>query len=300
MPVAPQEPCNMAGSILVQGNEEEPLDTLAATCESPKSAFSCHIAVSRCSPNVASLAAWKAQAACRRLPKSLREFFVIPVGPDWVVTGEVHSLLTLAMFSWVKNTPLLRIVQLEGTYKDHQVKRYWHFRANWKWKHISEGLIQMPSARWQAWDIDHLCRMPVPEFNHPHGRKFFQMSSLNAFLWTTWCLHWVMPIKQGGTALVWQQMENEGRGPFYWLYALSILLLVFVVEMQSRSQTFMSLLMRTTGGRQMCVLPWVLLRVSAFTSSFYGDGYVITGTCFNAQLNTTSWFVLLSPAWFNS
>lgn len=77
-----------------------------------------------------------------------------------------------------------------------------------------------------------------------------------------------MPIKQGGTALEWQQMENEGRGPFYWLYALSILLLVFVVEMQSRSQTFMSLLMRITGGRQMCVLPWVLLRVSAFTSSF--------------------------------
>lgn len=78
-------------------------------------------------------------------------------------------------------------------------------------------------------------------------------------------------------------MENEGRGPFNWLYALSILLLVFLVEMQSRSQTFMSLLMSITGVRQMCVLPWVLLRVAAFTSCFYGDGYVITGTCFNAS-----------------
>lgn len=72
MPVAPQEPCNVAGSVLVQGNEEEPLDTLAATCESPTSALSCNIAVSgSCAPKVASLAAQKAKAACRRPPQKL-------------------------------------------------------------------------------------------------------------------------------------------------------------------------------------------------------------------------------------
>lgn len=38
-----------------------------------------------------------------------------------------------------------------------------------------------------------------------------------------------------------------------------------------------------TGGRQLHVLPFVLLRVAAFTSEFYGDGYVIAGTCFNAS-----------------
>lgn len=107
------------------------------------------------------------------LPRSLRGFLVIPAGPDWIVTGRVHSLLTLTLFSWMKNDPVLRIVQLEGTYQDHQVKLHYHFRANWKWKHISEGVIQTPFVCWQAWDTDHLCRKPLPEFNHPHGREIF-------------------------------------------------------------------------------------------------------------------------------
>lgn len=130
-------------------------------------------------------------------------------------------LLTLAMLSWMKNAPLLRIVQLEGTYKDHQVKRCCHFRANWKWKHISEGLIQMPFACWKALDIDHLCKMPVPDFNHPHGRKFFQMSSLNA-LFVDSLMFILSNANKAGWQYSWVAVDGKwGQRPF--LLALRLL-----------------------------------------------------------------------------
>lgn len=40
-------------------------------------------------------------------------------------------------------------------------------------KHIVKGIIQMPLEDCQAWDINHLIRKPVPEFDHYHGKEKF-------------------------------------------------------------------------------------------------------------------------------
>lgn len=77
-------------------------------------------------------------------------------------------------------------------------------------------------------------------------------------------------------------MENEDRGSFHWLYPLPGLLLVFfLVAMPSRSwgNTLGYYGWEAAGG----FFPLVLLRVAAFTSGFYDDGYVIAGTCFKAS-----------------
>lgn len=48
-----------------------------------------------------------------------------------------------------------RIVQLEGTFREHLVHLPDLFRANEKLKHV-EGIVQTPPERWQAWGINHL------------------------------------------------------------------------------------------------------------------------------------------------
>lgn len=81
-------------------------------------------------------------------------------------------------------------------------------------------------------------------------------------------------------------MENEDRGSFHWLYPLPGLLLVFfLVAMPSRSwgNTLGYYGWEAAWGGGGGGGPLVLLRVAAFTSGFYDDGYVIAGTCFNAS-----------------
>lgn len=80
-------------------------------------------------------------------------------------------------------------------------------------------------------------------------------------------------------------MENEDRGNFHWLYPLPGLLLVFfLVAMLSKSWGIFETSLGYYGWEAArAFFPLVLLRVAAFTSEFYGDGYVIAGTCFNAS-----------------
>lgn len=66
-----------------------------------------------------------------------------------------------------------RTVQLDGTCRDHRVRPPDHFRANQELKHVVEGIVQMPLAHRQAWDINHLARQPVPAFDHPHSAEIF-------------------------------------------------------------------------------------------------------------------------------
>jgi len=72
-----------------------------------------------------------------------------------------------------------RIVQLNGTYKDHPVHLSDHFRADQKLKHVIKGIVLIPLKHSQAWGINHLPGKPVPGFEHPSVKKRFQLPSLN-------------------------------------------------------------------------------------------------------------------------
>ena len=77
---------------------------------------------------------------------------------------------------WTKecSIALHRIVHLEESFNNHWVQLPDHFRVNQKWKHINEGIVQMPVEHWQAWGINQLSKKSVPEFSHPHGKEMFQ------------------------------------------------------------------------------------------------------------------------------
>lgn len=73
----------------------------------------------------------------------------------------MHVLVQIAL-SYLSSTCALsltsqdwnRIVQLEGTFREHLVQLPDLFGANKKLKHI-EGVVHMPPERWQAWGINH-------------------------------------------------------------------------------------------------------------------------------------------------
>lgn len=65
----------------------------------------------------------------------------------------------------------IRIFQLQGIFKHHQIQAPDHFSTNQKLKHITMGIIQKPFENRQAWVINHLARKPVPVLNHSHGKE---------------------------------------------------------------------------------------------------------------------------------
>lgn len=56
------------------------------------------------------------------------------------------------------------MVQLEGTFKDHQVQLPDHSKAN-----HNEDNVQMYLEHWQEWGINWLGKF-VPAFGHPHTK----------------------------------------------------------------------------------------------------------------------------------
>jgi len=59
---------------------------------------------------------------------------------------------------------------LEETFKD-RVQLSDLFRANQKFKHILEGVAQMPLEHRKAQGINHSSRKPVPLFDHPERKQ---------------------------------------------------------------------------------------------------------------------------------
>lgn len=58
-------------------------------------------------------------------------------------------------------------------FKDHWVQPPNHFRANQKWTHFNKDIFQMPLEHWQAQDINHLVRKPVPVSDNHHSKDTF-------------------------------------------------------------------------------------------------------------------------------
>lgn len=68
-----------------------------------------------------------------------------------------------------------KIVQLEGTYKDHLFQLPERIKANQKVRHIIKGINQMPLEHWQSRGMQghDLAQKPVSGFDHPHGQEIF-------------------------------------------------------------------------------------------------------------------------------
>lgn len=87
--------------------------------------------------------------------------------------------------------------------------------------------------------------------------------------------------KPGGRTVEWQEVENEDCGSFHWRLPPPWLFLVFfLVAMLSRVWGIFEISAVYYGWEAARVFS---IGVAGFTSEFYGDGYVIAGTCFNAS-----------------